>query len=200
MKRIVVVILYFNLMTFIGHAQIINISPSKFNIEDFEKKAQNTDTYNFQLQNGNFVQQGGDKKSGYYERVEEKTSPYGYYKEFFPNGELKTGGPTFYGHKIGTHKNYNKDGVLIDSINYNKRFTFTIDNLVKEVDSIYHVNLLDKSLRCDVALSGDNNPIPSSYYISIPLEAKNTRDIIISGINGRVIEDRVTTRYIKENE
>jgi len=185
-------------MSFISHAQIIKTPTSKFNIENYEKKEQNGQ-YIFQMQNGDFVQQ--EKiENGYVERIEEKSSPYGYYKEFFPNGELKTGGSTFYGRKIGIHKFYNINGDLINLINYNKRFTFTINNLVKKVDSIYHVNLLDRSLRCDVALSDDKNPNPSSYYISIPLDLTTSRDMIVSGINGRVIEDKVTTRYIKENE
>jgi len=197
MHRVLAIVLYFTLSTLSANAQKTSTQPPKFDIANFEKH-QTDGGYVFILNNGDHVQQVGDKKMGYVERLEKKASPYGYYKEFFPNGELKTGGPTFYGRMIGIHEKYNEHGILVDSENLDKGFTFTIDNLVEEVDSIYHVNLLNIFLGCNVVRNTDG-PIPL-YFVSIRLEGKDTRDIEINGINGRVISNTITKRAIKATE
>jgi hypothetical protein len=199
MRRILVIILFFNLIAFIGYSQTAtNIKPSKFDIANFEKH-QMGESYIFTSENGDYIQQVGNRKSGYVESIENKFTPYGYYKEFFPSGALRKAGPTFYGYGIGIHKTYNEKGKLIDSINIERRFSFSIDKLVKEADSLYHINLLDRSRRYNVRLLGDGS-IPV-YAVSIPEgTGKDTRDIEINGINGQVLSDEITKRVIKETE
>jgi len=201
MKRILVIILYFSLIAFISHAQIPNVLPPKFDIANFEKHQVSGD-YVFTLDNGDRVRQYGDKSSGFVEEIEQKSTPYGYHKEFFPNGILKKAGPTFYEFGIGIHRSYNEKGKLVDSINIEKHFSFSINQLIKEVDSLYHINLLDKShnnVRLYVILFADRpNPF---YFIYIPVEtAKDSREIEISGTNGQVLSDKIVKRQIKPTE
>lgn len=72
-----------------------------------------------------------DEKSGFSGYDYSESSDIGVFREFFPNGNLKTKGLfCYYGFKIGEWYNYNEDGILISVDDYDKGFDFDYNEII----------------------------------------------------------------------
>jgi len=164
------------------------IQLKNFDVEKFNKN-QAGGQYNFHVpQSTNNVQQVEIGLNGYYERITNTKSRYGEYREYFQNGKLKQEGLFFNDFMIGIHRIYDKNGKLVDRIDFNKPFPFSIENLIRKIKNKYKIDIADPDKH--IFLSRSTNP-SSHYDVAIDIEDSSglQRWLKVDGVTGRILSD-----------
>jgi len=162
----------------------------KFDIAYFTKyRIQNTarDT----LRNGTIVILSDGEY--YSEEIKKRNSLYSVNYQFYKkNYNIRSSRTSFYDATTGIYKEYDENGQIVKSIDYNSFYKFSIKDLIILFKDKYKIDLMNSK---DVVyvVSGDRfNPeytqIPE-YTILIRGKSPKFRQIKINGINGKIILD-----------
>lgn len=173
------------------------MTTEKFDILIFNKNQVN-DTYNFK-RNGHKIEQiqTGEGQNLIYTEYEIPNAPelFYTYKEFYNNGILKEKGKRFKQGKFqkGIWKEYNKNGELIEEINYDNPYDFSFEKLVKLLnDKEFKIDLLDKNTSVGRGIGGNDwkGKIDSNYtwYISWKNKSMRRETLKVDGITGEILE------------
>lgn len=99
---------------------------------------------------------------------------------------LKKTGQFFYNFPIGIHKEYNERGILVNEINHEEYFKFSIEDLIKKMEKEFGLNIMDTHNKIEISRS--INPSPH-YHITYP-SYKNfdgvVNIVIIDGTTGEI--------------
>ncbi len=191
----------------------LNKDTSKyFNIDKYKDWEVDTD-YTYTQFNKHFIK-GNLKASIYYSRTNIRTkddsidiyklkeisefisimnSPYKFGRFYYPNGNLKIQLQFFYDFKIGIEKNCDEQGKLVEEINYDKPYKFTLDRLITKMKRKYDLDLLDgKSLSVHRGISKKGTIEKYPYYnIWVRLKPSTPEfgytDYLIDGITGKTL-------------
>lgn len=95
---------------------------------------------------------------------------------------------------VGVHREFDKDGNIIKSINYDEIFTFTLDDLAIKVKKLLDIDIYkDKNFGIGRQIENLSQPY---YKIYIKVDGggsrSNMRTIDIDGKTGKVIYDGVS--------
>jgi len=110
-----------------------------------------------------------------------------YFKESL---QLKKEGNFFHGFPVGIHRSYNKDGNIVEEIDFDAQFSFSLDSLQKKIKDIYGRNIQDIEQKTGVWRS--IHPYPH-YIISIPLSENPRGDLRKIKVNGETGEIELET-------
>lgn len=92
-------------------------------------------------------------------------SPNSYYKVYFKKSrQLKAEGNNFYSFPIGISKEFDEKGNLINEIDYNKDYQFSIEDLQKKMKEIYNVDIMNKNQTRSVSRTTIDPRIKFPYY------------------------------------
>ena len=105
----------------------------------------------------------------------------------------------FQSNPIGVSEKFDSDGNVINQINYDSFFPYTLDQLHIDFISNYNINIFDINQKCNVIRESDIEPFPY-YQISQPLENGKLRFFFVNGINGNVISEEYLFQEDSEDE
>lgn len=118
---------------------------------------------------------------------------YFYYDKI--NNLLVSESSFFYEMPIGTWNEYNKEGNLIKSKNYDQNFTFTINDLILKLKSELNIDINNNTNNQFETISvrrGYNNEINRYvYYINIPINEVSSKFVMIDGKNGSILANNL---------
>lgn len=132
--------------------------------------------------------------SDYYQEVTSNlSSAFGVCNTYFKNRQLLSNTKLFYNEPIGLYKEYNKLGAVVDSINSEKGYNFSINELIKKIKSDYKIDLSIKDERHQ-SVSRDSLPKTHEpvYVIGFDINPRTVRTITISGKTGGIISDTIS--------
>jgi hypothetical protein len=161
-----------------------------FNIIEFNSQEKNNEVNNIS-ENGILIRQIR------YENifVEEKrdiNSPLLEYKSYFiETGSLKSIGKQFYFFNTGIWNEYDENGNLIQSKDWDENYHFSISDLAQKIANLYNVDILDINQK-NIVVRGYENLY--YYDVSIPISpmGKSDRRVIrVDGTNGNIISDKI---------
>lgn len=139
----------------------------------------------------------GENKDYYFEQKNKKNSAFIEIKQFYKNEQmsLQCSRYSFNGFSnIGIYKWYDEKGNLVDSIDFDRNFEFSLDDLAKLIESKYELDIfnIENHFRLKRTIN------PNNYIISFPKdELKGYRyELVISGDNGEIISTEL--KGIKE--
>lgn len=91
---------------------------------------------------------------------------------------------------IGFLKKYNKDGELINYVNYDDDYKFTINDVASFVKSKYKIDILNPETNCTMTRTRKS---PFKYYISFPFKNSQTSIYVlrINGNTGELISEEI---------
>lgn len=145
------------------------------------------------LRNGDLVQViDKTENHGYAERIHKKNSPFGYYKEYNKVNALKKTGEFFYMLNINIWKEYNESGKLIEEINYEEFYKFSIKDLIEKIKKDNHVDLEDMAEGGSVSRNGENGNIYYEVNLTSKKDPQKIDYILIDGVTG---ETKFKTYY-----
>jgi hypothetical protein len=109
-----------------------NKKMEKFDIEKFNKNKDESENYNYVLENNIAVEEFGYEGRGYFRKETSKNSLFTIYKEFYFNGFLKKKGQSYkYGScQLGIWYEYDEKGNLLSTIDTDKPFVITFEDIV----------------------------------------------------------------------
>lgn len=174
------------------------MTSEKFDIKFFNEKKNNNE-YSYFLDDSTKIQQmqaGKGEDLIYVQYIIPENPKYFYeYSEYYNNGMLKIKGKRFKrgAFKKGVWKSYDKQGRLIQNIDYDKPYKFTFEQLLdlikKEIDTI---NLFDENT--SIARGSDENG--TDWVVTYKRDFGRREQIKINGITGEVIE---RSHYLHED-
>jgi len=109
---------------------------------------------------------------------------YGGYREYYNTGELKRKGASFSDIFYGKHETYDKSGKLIEEIDYDAPYQFSLFSLQCKMKRELRIDIINKNVL--VSRSAESNP-PTYTIILDAADAKRT--IMINGNTGGVISN-----------
>jgi hypothetical protein len=133
------------------------------------------------------ITDGGD---AYQEIIRMVNSPYATSDTYFKTSlNLKSKVQTFYDNPIGTYKEYDDQGNIIDQINCESSYPFSFDNLIQKLTNEYNINLLTPISGESVTRDIDDSDNVAKYFITYPTVGNSYRLLIIDGTTGALISD-----------
>lgn len=110
--------------------------------------------------------------------------------------QLKRSGMSFIDMPIGIHKFYDSKGKVLNIKDYDKGFSFTVNNFISKVKTDLNIDLNRPIKGIEIGRSIKNNK--AIYYFRIPVDTTqvgyNTyREVIINADNGHLINDKILT-------
>jgi hypothetical protein len=144
----------------------------------------------FNLDDGTQVQliDNGDT---YYEVKSKINDPYRSSLTFYKNLILKGGGTFFYNNPVGVFTEYDEQGNILNQINYDSMYGFTIQNLIDKMNLSYQINLMIPVKNLSVHRFIDSNTNSPYYQIIYPINDQSFRRFKIDGNSGNVISDTI---------
>ncbi|WP_345200110.1 hypothetical protein [Chryseobacterium ginsengisoli] len=147
-------------------------------------------------------------KEGYTEQIQQIDSPYEEYKYYHKNTLLKAKVVRFYGFPIGHNKEYDEYGKLINEINYDEPYKFSVGDLIAKIQHEFGIGLVN-DYRSSEAVNfyvtrwtGYTSKF-LYYQTNVPfyqvkfLNKKNEWIYLeISGIDGSIITEQVNGKYL----
>lgn len=132
------------------------------------------------------ITDGGDT---YQEIIRTTNSPYATSDTYFKTSlNLKSEVQTFYDNPIGTYKEYDDQGNIIDQIDCESSYPFSFDGLIQKLSNDYNINLLNPLSGESVTRDIDDDNV-AKYFITYPTVGNSYRLLIIDGTTGAVISD-----------
>ena len=186
-----------------------------FDLKTFKEKIKTTnrDSYINYLDNNICVYQHVQPDHYISEVIDQEGSPYSVVRRYYPNGKLFTTVKKFYDFNIGNLDVYDKNGNREEGINYDYLYSFTVEDLIQKMKSLYGIDLSVRTEGIFVAKhltspKKDINPLYTVYYSIIEKDSikrdgaiVQDRTFYIDGSNGKVtIEDYVELNSYSETE
>ncbi|MFV0345694.1 MAG: hypothetical protein ACK5IQ_05535 [Bacteroidales bacterium] len=165
----------------------------KLDIETIEKHGTGGDGvsatyyYGFDLGGGQRLFVFGGHLSGYLKDISTWGSLYRRYYEYYPSGVLRKAGVTYRESvKLGTWYEYNEEGRVIDIIDYDRPFKFTLNDVL---DFMKRNNIKDEDLEHLARAVVKKNGKDQAYWeFEIKLERYMKRIYTLDGVTGDVVE------------
>jgi hypothetical protein len=104
---------------------------------------------------------------------------------------LKSEGEFFHGFAIGVHKTYDENGQIIEEVDNDLPYSFSLDDVRQKILTEFGKDIMDAGQRASVSRS--TNPAPH-YVVVIPLTSLltgNSRAITLNGGTGAIEADEV---------
>lgn len=104
---------------------------------------------------------------------------------------LKSEGEFFDGFAIGIHKTYDENGQIIEEVDHDLPYSFSLDDVRQKILNEFGNDIMDAEQRGSVSRS--TNPAPH-YVVVIPLTSfpiSDSRVITLNGITGQIEGDEV---------
>lgn len=129
----------------------------------------------------------------YQEKIKKDDSPFSKIKQYDKMKlYLKSEMNFFYDMPIGVHNEFDSDGIIVKSTDYDKIFTFTLEDLAVKVKELLGIDIY-KDKNFGIGRQTENLSQP---YYTIDIKSgggrSNTRIIRIDGKTGEVIYDGVS--------
>lgn len=153
---------------------------------------------NFILPNGNSVSQriSGDT---YIEDIKIKDTPFMIQNVYSKsNGAIQSSVETFYNFPIGIRKLYGGNGNVINEIDCDKPFQFSIDDLALKIKNEFNIDIMKENKYVDISrtlLLRDSTPL--EYQVSFPTNQNaeflygDRRVILVDGNDGKILSDTI---------
>lgn len=159
----------------------------QFDIKKFNEHKKGT--------NWQFVKPDGTKvlqteyQSGYVEKTSTIDSPYSYYKEFDLQGRLVLKMVEFYRNFVGKRTYFDPaTGKIIKEEDYDKDFTFSIDDLTQKMEKEFHFDIMNKNETFYVTrVLDDSNGIKAFYEVYQIKDKMSYQAYLIDGNNGQLL-------------
>ena len=167
----------------------------KFNIKQFEENKIDKQ-YSFNLPDGSQVKQSENSKEYYVERIKKGNTPFESYKEFyFDSGILMTKGELFYNFPIGIWYKYDKNGKILEKVNHDTSYKFTIYDLDKKLKEM-EIDIMD--IESKIFVSRNDKPYPY-YQVFYPIIGSNNEVIVlvVNGTTGEIIKKEKTIKNLE---
>ena len=186
-----------------------------FDLNTFKEKIKitNSDSYIYYLDNNICVYQYDEGDNFIREIIDQEGSPYRIERRYYSNGKLFTTVKRFYNFNIGNLDVYDKNGNREEGINYDYLYSFTVEDLIQKMKSLYGIDLSVRTEGISVKKHGTSpkDDIEPLYTVRYPLIEKDSiyrdgaivqdRTFYIDGSNGKVtIEDYVELNSYLETE
>ena len=186
-----------------------------FDIKTFREKIKtaNSDSYIYDLNNNIRVFQYDEGDNFIREVISQKENPYSVVRRYYPNGKLFTTVRQFYGFDIGDFVSFYENGNRKNVINCDYLYSFTVEDLIQKMKSLYGIDLSVRTEGISVKKHGTSpkDDIEPLYTVRYPLIEKDSiyrdgaivqdRTFYIDGSNGKVtIEDYVELNSYLETE
>ena len=186
-----------------------------FDLKTFKEKIKNTnrDSYIYYLDNNICVYQYIEPDHYIREIIDQEGSPYRIERRYYPNGKLFTTVRQFYGFDIGDFVSFYENGNRKNVINCDYLYSFTVEDLIQKMKSLYGIDLSVRTEGIFVAKhltspKDDIKPLYAVYYSIIEKDSiyrdgaiVKDRTFYIDGSNGKVtIEDYVELNSYLETE
>jgi len=129
----------------------------------------------------------------YSENIKKVNSPYSINYRFYKNSyNIRSSGTSFYDAATGIYNEYDENGKIVKSIDYNNIYKFSIQDLIALFKSKYKIDLTTSKDIVHVVSTYRNNTniqITPEYTILIRGKSPKFRQIKVNGINGKIILD-----------
>ena len=96
----------------------------------------------------------------------------------------------FFNCLVGVSNFYNKRGKLIKQIDQDKNYPFSIYKIIEKLQSDYKIDVWAEKQKLSILRSGPRNN-RFRYFILYYISRITSRSIIIDGVTGEVLEDRI---------
>ena len=163
----------------------VAMTTEKFDIETFEKNKIDGE-YNFVL-NDTIIKQFGGTDNYVEYLFPPPPNLFGEYKEYFyPSGKLKICMKIFPNEFDKTKKVYNKEGKLIEEINYDEPFKFSFNQLLELIKN--EKDTIDIFDRKNTTIGRGSDENGTNWYITYKKVPMRREVIKIDGITGEILE------------
>lgn len=165
----------------------------RFNARQFDEK-KSGNSFEYKLPDGTFVEQKESAGKHYIEIIHEPKSQFSTYSLYDYNTKnLRTEGRQFYQFPIGIWRDYNDQGAVINETDYDKAFTFSVDDLIRKMKKA-DIDIVTPQNGLGVTRSERPKP---TYTIVIPVspaEDVANKFILVDGRDGRTISETIEER------
>ncbi len=121
-----------------------------FDIKKFNEEANGRYIYTVTDDNGNMVEQSGNASEGYIRRFTPVNSNITYITTFYPNGSLEAKAKKLFSMFYGQSPNYDINGKLISTDNYDEGYKVTIEEIRQRVLNEFGRDILLTDSKTDV--------------------------------------------------
>ena len=218
MKKLLTTLILIISMTAPVYSQFMkdfDLLTKTFDLKTFKEKIKNTnrDSYIYYLDNNICVYQYNEGDNFIREIIDQEGSPYRIERRYYPNGKLFTTVRKFYDFNIGNFVSFDENGNREENINCDYLYSFTVEDLIQKMKSLYGIDLSVRTEGIFVAKhltspKDDIKPLYAVYYSIIEKDSikrdgaiVQDRTFYIDGSNGKVtIEDYVELNSYLETE
>ncbi|RYE24063.1 MAG: hypothetical protein EOP45_06215 [Sphingobacteriaceae bacterium] len=138
-----------------------------------------------------------DNDDNYQESVKISENPFGITYKYDKNSlALRSETMMFYDNPVGFIKEYDQQGNIVNQINNDDGWDFSVTNLIDKMNNDFHINLMKVALKLSVTRNADVSANVFEYHIFYPLNSTTFRYFKINGKNGAVISDYIG-KYIE---
>ena len=165
-----------------------------FDIEEFKRKS--TTNIGYDCIEGGMrvfyerIFNSKDKHIGYIERRVSIDTPYSYYYEYDLRGRLRLSLKSFYSFYIGKQCYYDTLGRVIETIDHDIPYKFTLDAFIEKMKNEYGYDALDKKIVTDVYRDEGKEDLHRPWYKVFCLEEANAfygNRYLIDGTTGETL-------------
>ncbi|WP_303849048.1 hypothetical protein [Apibacter mensalis] len=218
MKKLLITLILIISMTAPVYSQSMkdfDLYTKTFDLKTFKEKIKtsNRDSYIYYLDNNICVYQYIEPDHYIREIIDQEGSPYRIERRYYPNGKLFTTVKQFYDFDIGDFVSFDENGNREENINCDYKYSFTVDNLIQKMKSLYGIdlNVITEGISVSKAHTTAKKNIEPLYTVYYPIIEKDSikrdgaivqdRTFYIDGSNGKVtIEDYVELNSYSETE
>lgn len=150
----------------------------------------NTQNEKLQLTQNDTIIELKDQGKTYFESKRKKDESFSNYTIYDKkNSMMIKSGTHFYNCPVGIYKKYNEKGELIEEINRDENFTFSIYSLIEKIKKTYDINLNDGKQSRSINRGIDDQTGKLIYKIKYDINAidGNFKYLIIDAKNGEII-------------
>ncbi|QYN50794.1 hypothetical protein [Apibacter sp. ESL0404] len=216
MKKLLITLILIISMTAPVYSQSIkdfDLYTKTFDLKTFKEKATNGEDYFYYLNDNIHVYQHVQPDHYIREVISQENSSYSIERRYYPNGKLFSTIRQFYGLDIGDFVSFDENGNRKNVINFDYLYSFTVEDLIQKMKSLYGIDLSVRTEGISVKKHGTSpkDDIEPLYTVRYPLIEKDSikrdgaiiqdRTFYIDGSNGKVtIEDYVELNSYLETE
>ncbi|WP_303838962.1 hypothetical protein [Apibacter mensalis] len=216
MKKLLITLILIISMTapvFSQSMKDFDLYTKTFDFKTFKEKATNGKDYFYYLNDNISVYQHIEPDHYIREVISQENSSYSVERRYDPNGKLFTTVRQFYGLNIGDFVSFDENGNREENINCDYLYSFTVEDLIQKMKSLYGIDLSVRTEGISVKKHGTSpkDDIEPLYTVRYPLIEKDSiyrdgaivqdRTFYIDGSNGKVtIEDYVELNSYLETE
>lgn len=166
----------------------------KFDIENFKKNTKSGKTEKqCEFIIGDSIFKCRELENSFYEEAKKKNENLKLVSNYYKTTKtLKNSGSSFYSIVFGVSKFYNEQGELIDEINYDENFSFSVYDLINKIKDVYDIDLKNTTKIANVIRGFDKSN--NKFYYNILFkksegQEENTKFITVDGQTGEIIDE-----------